>query len=179
MRLRKPNHQDQTRDAETLQFIENQLKIAERKDWYQITQQDIIRHGGSSLLSKHGHFPFKMLQKMYPEHPWALSSFRELPRRFWKSLDWEKDVPGFVEWLGKQLEVETLEDWYRVSMSQISRWVPGRIGGKSVEKWVQLAYPEHPWEEGRFRSGGMRASQRRLVVVVRKLFPRSGTFVAC
>ena len=73
------------------------------------------------------------------------------------------------------LHIQTLDDWYRVSIKQIHE-----SGSKSITKQSQLVkllqqvYPNHSWDLARFRNRGKRAEQRWLKLLVAKMFPGEG-----
>ena len=49
---------------------------------------------------------------MYPEYPWLPWKFSSLPRNYWDSVDNQKK---FVEWAGKELGINEMSDWYKVT----------------------------------------------------------------
>src|SRR5689334_3214078 len=63
------------------------------------------------------------------------------------------------------------EDWYRISMVQIRKWVQIR-SVKQLGKLLRIAYPQHQWEVKlsnlRYQ---LKASQREVVIAVQSLFP--------
>jgi hypothetical protein len=90
------------------------------------------------------------LADVYPEHQWQPWRFSVAPSRYWRSLATSAEpekLRAFVTELGQQLGVDSLEDWYRVSPSQVKE-SGGVIGLKSIgglRKALKLAYPEHSW----------------------------------
>src|SRR5689334_18814764 len=48
-------------------------------DWYNLTADDILKNGGSTLMNKHGSSPFKLIQSIYPEHSWDMSKMNSKP----------------------------------------------------------------------------------------------------
>lgn len=82
-----------------------------------------------------------------------------------------------IDRLSDKLQIGRLEDWYRVSFRDIKRLAPGSLVNKgTLGKMLQEIYPEHPWDIPRltFKTGAVRASQRKLFLVARELFPSSG-----
>src|SRR5690349_8561441 len=95
------------------------------EDWYNITQEDICRNGGITLLFKHyNSSPSMALQKVYPEHNWMLWRFKVVPTGYWDEiLDNPVESKRLVDWLGEQLHIKGLDDWNRVSLDQMNQWV--------------------------------------------------------
>src|SRR5690348_9510194 len=61
-----------------------QLGYKEMDDWYNVTQEDIHKYGGSRLLN--GYYsdsPSKALQSVYPEHEWMMWKFGQTSKSFW------------------------------------------------------------------------------------------------
>lgn len=117
-----------------------------------------------------------MLQAVFPEIQWCLWKFRPLPKELWK-MGFADVIPQFVEWLGEKLQIKKMEDWYRVSRDQLEVVVPLTIFGKlPLERMLQEVFPKHPWDFARLtvRRSTMKASQRKMAVLVGELFPNSG-----
>ena len=49
---------------------------------------------------------------MHPEYKWLPWKFDTVPHRFWEDIN---NVKRYVQWLGDQLNIKTMEDWYQVS----------------------------------------------------------------
>lgn len=78
-----------------------------------------------------------------------------------------------MDHLANKLRIKELDDWYRVSQSQMRAFgglsVVNKHGG--LMEVVTKLYPDHQWDMMRFVRHGRRASQRWLRVAVSELFP--------
>lgn len=52
----------------------------------------------------------------YPEHPWILARFKNLPKKILREKNHVKDILEF--WM-KKLNLKEMDDWYNVSRKQI------------------------------------------------------------
>jgi hypothetical protein len=76
--------------------------------------------------------------------------------------------------LGKNLHVNELDDWYRVSHQQLrsagAKSVVELFGG--LQQILRFAFPEHEWQKSKFQQGaGKKSEQRHLVNTIKALFP--------
>jgi hypothetical protein len=79
---------------------------------YLITQ-DLLSTGGRNLLDKYDWSPSLLLSNVYKEHEWLPWKFAVCPQNFW---DDKINQKKFLDWLGKQLKIKHLSDWYNVSL---------------------------------------------------------------
>lgn len=104
-----------------------------------------------------------------------------VPRGYWSSLS--KDLgeqKRVIDWLSVQLSIKSLEDWYRVSVSQLNK----KIAIENISflsHLLRTVYPQHEWDFDRLRKIGtiVKASQRELVIAVQELFPNHRTYYLC
>lgn len=69
------------------------------EDWYKISTEDIIKHGGVGLLKIYSGSLTKLLASIFPSVDWKLWQFNKVPNGFWNELVNQKK---FVDWLGIQ-----------------------------------------------------------------------------
>ena len=50
--------------------LAKKFEIKEWEDWYQIKASDVVKNGGTTIVSIHGGSVFRALMNIYPEHPW-------------------------------------------------------------------------------------------------------------
>lgn len=50
---------------------------------------------------------------VFSDYEWLPWKFNTVPKGFW---DDKENVKKYMNWLGNQLNVNTMEDWYRVTM---------------------------------------------------------------
>ena len=67
--------------------------------------------GGGTLTHKYGGL-YKLLYSVYPEYEWLPWKFNVRPRNFWEDTKTKKK---FVEWAGKELKINELSDWYKIT----------------------------------------------------------------
>lgn len=161
-------------------WLGKQLGYREMDDWYNVTLEDIYNHGGQGLLSDYyNSSPSKALQAVYPENYWMLWRFHIAPRGLWSSVQGVKEHERqLLEWLGKQLEICHLDEWYRISLSDIRKIAPLSIidSHRSLGRMLQSAYPHHQWDISKLLKlgGPPKAAQRTIAKAVKRLFPGEG-----
>ena len=67
--------------------------------------------GGSHLLKLKSSY-IDLIYETFPEYDWLPWKFEVCPKNFWHDV---KNVRRFMDWAGKQLNVQELSDWYNVS----------------------------------------------------------------
>eukprot|EP01118_Nematostelium_gracile_P006157 TRINITY_DN1979_c0_g1_i3.p1 TRINITY_DN1979_c0_g1~~TRINITY_DN1979_c0_g1_i3.p1 ORF type:complete len:269 (+),score=45.57 TRINITY_DN1979_c0_g1_i3:142-948(+) len=146
--------ENESKDNEKMffEFLANQLGLKEREDWYSVKRKDVIKHGGESLLkTMYNGSLGKALQSVYPDHKWLLWKFdEEVPKKSWSNPQLQKD---FMEYLGKELKIEKMEDWYTVTQKQFNKKRGARLLKKhrsSPSEIIMSAFPEHKWDLFRF-----------------------------
>jgi hypothetical protein len=61
----------------------------------------------------------------FPHHEFIPWKFNETQRGYWDSLDNQRK---YVEWVGKQLQLSHLSDWYKVKQADFVRFGGGGFG---------------------------------------------------
>lgn len=146
-----------------------QFNIEDYKDWYGISSRDFIKEGGSPILNYYDSF-FHALQALYPEFDWKDSDRKKKPTDFWKN---KENILDFLKKVETELQIENLNDWYRISRSQIHEF--GGSGlllayNSSLLNVLKVAYPEHNWNSKAMKKS-KRSKQRTLYILLRKLLP--------
>jgi hypothetical protein len=59
---------------EYMNWLAERLGISTLEDWYMVTNEQVIRNYGASLLGRYGTF-FKALQACFPEHDWDIRKY--------------------------------------------------------------------------------------------------------
>jgi hypothetical protein len=150
-------------------------------DFYKITDNNIIEHGGKVLLEKvfDGSL-VKALQSIYLDHKWDIWKFgHNAPHGYWQNDFKEGEIRQFTDWLGKQLKVRGMDDWYRVSVQQLKQFVPLAVFQQyPLLKLLEEAYPDHSWDTEKLliKRSTIKAAQRVLAIVIQELFPSSGQY---
>jgi hypothetical protein len=136
--------------------IENQRRFCEYiakkknhdswKDWNKVKLKDIIREGGSRIMSKYNQNVLEMLKVVYPEYPWSLEDREIHPQNYWSSLHHQKQ---FFDMISTKLQFEKLDDFYTLSAPMIHRMGGGGLLNRyngSVFSALKVVYPEHDWD---------------------------------
>ena len=121
-----PQHQ-----REYINWVSEQLGIQKLEEWYKVTNGDIMRlAGGNSFLFQFGNSIRKALVTLYPEHQRELHKFEAKPWDHWGS---EENQRKFLDSIKEQLGVHKMEDWYKVSATEV-----GRLGGifDFTTRWI-------------------------------------------
>jgi hypothetical protein len=63
-----------------------------------------------------------MLTALYPQYEWLPWKFKRAPYGFWESAT---NQLQFMDWVGKQLNVKEMIDWYNVTL-QVEYWLKYR-----------------------------------------------------
>jgi len=127
-----------------------QLEYSSFSDWYNITKEEVIEHGGNNLLSYYEYSPVKALLSIYPEFDWIIWKFRNaVPQGFWKQKINQRQ---FFDWLGKQLGFNSGPDWYNITREDVIENEGEKLlqfHNYSLVNALISAYPEHhllPWK---------------------------------
>jgi hypothetical protein len=101
-----------------MDWAATQLNINEMSDWYKIkvmlplninlNYKDLSEIGGNSLLANYQGSMYLLLSEVYPDYDWLPWKFVVPPRNF--------DRKKFMKWAAKELKIEQMSDWYKVSI---------------------------------------------------------------
>jgi hypothetical protein len=103
------------------------------------------------LLRSHGYSLFAGLKLAFPEHDWKPWMFGRAGGNTMNDVQAQRQ---FFEWAAKELELRTLEDWYRSRLSDVYS-----LGGRnfiiknyqgSLTAALEASFPEHVWDPLRF-----------------------------
>lgn len=91
---------------------------------------------------------------------------------YWtKLMKDDVEMRRMIDWLEEQLSIKNVDEWYRVSLSQMKKLVP-ITSSKDFSLMLQKAYPQYQWELhllGKIRH--KKTAQRQLITSVKELFP--------
>jgi hypothetical protein len=140
---------------------------------YRITAKDLKQHGGAGLVQLYQGRISKLVSEAFPRptSPWKPWKFQNLPKDFWSHVS-PRTAREFVDELGAALKIppENLAGWYRVSVAQRNKALGKsltRLSGDKFRRILQLAYPDHVWDEDILRAENKRSSQAHLKNVLR------------
>ena len=135
-------------------------------NWYSVTNNLVIQHGGKSILQKYNGSLTNALQCIYPDHPWNLLNTQKKS----KSND-----PKFRKILAsiliKRFNINKKEDWYRISTRLIAsiprtKFLMKRNG---LFNFVSTIYSNDNWDKTEFQTRGKKSKQFWLFVCLQKL----------
>eukprot|EP01118_Nematostelium_gracile_P004170 TRINITY_DN14902_c0_g1_i1.p1 TRINITY_DN14902_c0_g1~~TRINITY_DN14902_c0_g1_i1.p1 ORF type:complete len:169 (-),score=35.67 TRINITY_DN14902_c0_g1_i1:2-484(-) len=104
-----------------------------------------MRNGGSRILKNFRYSKIAMLRKVYPDHDWKEWKFEFVPKRCW---DDEKNRREYLNWLGPQIGVNDLQDWYKISAKMVADKGGGglmRIFGDNISSCLMATFTDHKW----------------------------------
>ena len=53
-----------------------------------------------------------LIKRVDPNYNWLPWKFNQTPKGYWND---ETNVKAYMNWLSEKLNIETMEDWYKVS----------------------------------------------------------------
>ena len=101
------------------QFVldaEQRMPIRSREDWYKVKVQEMRAIGGAGLLNKFDFSLQKMLVELLPEFDWKPWLFERVTDGYWDVKD---NRQQYFAWLSNELDIRTLDDWYKVTIEQV------------------------------------------------------------
>ncbi|KAF2072033.1 hypothetical protein CYY_006644 [Polysphondylium violaceum] len=154
-----------------INWLGNKLGFKNYNQWYGISKADFVDNNGATLLLLYGGSPVKAVAEILKDKfQWNMWLFTHLPRGMYQD---KEIVRGFIEFAKQYYEVTDMDDWYRVSWTQL-RDIGGfnlikKNGG--LVKCLQEHYPHHQWDAEKFTLPGKKSSQRLLKLYLQRLFP--------
>ena len=166
---------DKKNQRDFMDDLGKHLGFTTKENWYLLNMDQVEAHGGGGLIKLYHGSPAQLVQGVYPERPWLIWRFQKIPKEYREGMrNLEEERFKLAENMRKELQIEDLSDWYRVSNRQLipfGRW-------RDFHKMLPMIYPEHKWDiEKLERRGIMKASQRELELSVKKLFPNRGKYI--
>ncbi len=77
-----------------------------------------------------------------------------------------------MEWLGGQLDIKNLNDWYRAPVNSIRRHlVHGIASVKILVQLLKLVYPQHKWSLEQSYNENKYVRQREALMALKSIFP--------
>ena len=77
-----------------------------------VTSKDINGMGGAALIALHNYSLYKILSSVYPDYKWLPWKFLRTSAGYWSNVNNQRE---FIEWLGNELKIKDLSDWYKVT----------------------------------------------------------------
>lgn len=124
-------------------WLSEKLGIKTLEDWYKIDYKNLYEFGfgGKAYL-------YQSLVKIYPDYDWKPWLFKNSPR-VWHD---PKIRSKFFDWLEKELEIKTSEDWYDIILNDIPCCVRSFTDyHKNIANLVMFYRPDYNWKPWLFR----------------------------
>ncbi len=134
-----------------LLWLGQKLGFRQLDDYYRLITDHFKRNRGSSiLLHCWGGSAVRAVMETFPDHDWKEWRFVSCPRRFWSD---RKNHRRYMEWLGEQIGVRELADWYRFTNQDFRRAKGGAFllhYDSTISAAVMACFPEHRWLAWKF-----------------------------
>lgn len=126
--------------------------------WYKVTNDAVIRGGGSTLLAMHAFSVSRMVSSLFPEHQWDASLFVKRGQGHWTSIGNQKRA---LDEIGVSLGIQEddLEGWYKVTVEDFAKhnaWGLISLYNGSPLMLLSSLYPDHDWKPWKFASNKSR-----------------------
>ena len=137
-----------------LEWLARELGIDDPDQWYAVTGQTFLDHGGDGLMERYSGSPSAMLADCLPEHEWLPWRFTKAPTHLWEERDARA---AYLEWLVGELGSPHGEGWRRLRFRHL-RANYGRMLAErysSIRELVEDTVPEgHPARRALERGDG-------------------------
>ena len=152
-----------------LDKLKNNLNLSSFDDWNSITQKDIHNNGGSNLLKQYSLYEIKCLG--YPKGKFDF--YQKKTSGFWNN---KENIQNFLDDLKKEYNLNTPEDWKRISTSQIVSLGGGNLlsmytKDEILQSQILDDKSNESYSLHSNNKSSSRSSQRWLFLQVQKLFP--------
>ena len=74
--------------------------------------KDITNNYGNTIIKQYNNSYINLITNVYSNYNWLPWKFKCIPKNYWED---ENNVKQYINWLSQKLNIETLEDWYKVS----------------------------------------------------------------
>jgi hypothetical protein len=152
-------------------WLSSKLGLRNVEDWYKVTKDTVVNHGGATILASYGHSHVQALQKLYPEIEWQLWRFPRMPKSFWGSPKHQEELFQFV---AKKLDVYYPDDWHGITTNHLKMIRGGdRLlynHKNSLMNILRKFVPSHNWHFDKWKLSTTSRSQQYLFKCVSQLF---------
>ena len=160
-------------NKENIKILLNKVQVCYNvknvEDWKKITKEQIIQVGGSSLFSKYKYSLFDLKVLACPDYNKIYVNNLK-PKGYW---DNKENIKNFLDDLKVKFNLQSTEDWYRVSTNQINK-----NGGRTLLKKYSMfeilsqIYPDEIWNKQKLSKTNKRSNQRWLFLQIQKIYPK-------
>jgi hypothetical protein len=97
---------------QALKEVAGRLQLKSWQDWYNVSPEKFKQFGGRKIYYHYRRSIISALTTLHPEHNWLIWKFRTVPQGYWQVAANQRK---YMEWLQKQLNITSWEQWYQVS----------------------------------------------------------------
>jgi len=118
------------------------VRDSDLSPWYKVSIKELQEYGGPGLLARYRNVISRMLETVYPEYDWLPWKFTVSPHNSWKDPAVILKAVKFAE---KSLNLKEVQDWHRVSISQLREIDLAQIflNNGGVANVLKIAYPDY------------------------------------
>jgi hypothetical protein len=134
-----------------MDWLFKELKYENMEDWYKISQEIIKKNYGAGLIFVYNGSYQNILKNIYPYYNWIPWKFNQVPVNYWNDIENHKN---FMDWLFKELNYQTMEDWYKLTNDIMEK----NYGSSLLLKYkyspyniLTNIYPEYNWYQWKFQ----------------------------
>lgn len=135
-----------------VEYLKQKLNYKTKEDWYKLSGELIYKYGGGGLLCNHyGNSTYRFLTKIFPDYKFLPWKFKCSYRGLWDDIETHKD---YAKWLYTELGYTSMEDWYKLSKSDIENNDGGgllQLHYKGPKNFVMSVYPDYNWVPSKFK----------------------------
>jgi hypothetical protein len=132
-------------------WLSKELGHKSIEDWYNTSRDDIRNCYGGGLMHYYNNSTIEFVMGIYSEHEWLYWKFLQVPHGYWSD---ENNHRIYADWLCKQLGYQEREDWYEVTIKDITEFFgAGLLNSQfrgSPYLFISSVYPEHEWFPWKF-----------------------------
>eukprot|EP01124_Arcella_intermedia_P012890 TRINITY_DN1928_c0_g1_i1.p1 TRINITY_DN1928_c0_g1~~TRINITY_DN1928_c0_g1_i1.p1 ORF type:complete len:246 (+),score=59.57 TRINITY_DN1928_c0_g1_i1:561-1298(+) len=138
-------------------------------DWRKVSQAAVIDAVGL-IFGKKQRFSnlLELLSLKYPQLQWVQGHTHRIPPALWKNSE---HLKGVVSKLQEEYTLQHKNDWYRLSVEQLTESFGRRFGMSKLIGSVGSVFPEEEWKGTVFARRTKKSRQRSLLGVLRGLLP--------
>ena len=142
------------------------FNIENYEQWYEITNQKIIKNRGGGLLNMYNGSLFDALKSIFPDENWNLMKSSKRNRI--------QNKKEFSIHLIKEFSIEKKEDWYRISNKQIKNSNCACLihSNSSLFRFLSNFYDDQQWNQSYFLQSIKRSAQRALFINIKRLIDK-------
>jgi G:T-mismatch repair DNA endonuclease (very short patch repair protein) len=142
---------DITQQKQYIEWLGKELGYKSMEDWYKITKDDFSKnYGGGFLQTSYNNNYQELFKAIFPEYKWLPWKFNLTPKNYFTK---QENLQSYMKWLGKELEYNTMEDWYNLTTPILEKhygYSLLTLYNYSVPSILKHTYPDYSWVTYKF-----------------------------